>query len=609
MAAARGEIIGADDARPAGDPAFAANVVGRREVADVAAVVVGRETGETADLAKTALIEQQRDALAAVELATAALAHDAGFLRGDAQPGVRQALQRGHLGQQWRPAWVGGFAVGRCGRAGLLSADHDDHLSRCNRVASAEFGQRGHDTRARRADRGLHLHRGDHHQRVTGVDAGTWLDEDLDDRACMRAFGALVTFGHSQRCQTRRLGDRCSAAAQRCGLLGQEAQCAVGPRRRLGRRGPMAWGRHGLAERRHFGKQGGAGITASKRCVAEDRAQLIKVGLEAIDVELAQRKQRAVDSRLEAHRRTRLANQLGQQGVELRRRRQPEIAASVDPNTGARGFAVGAQRAGAQRDDAGLDRKTPGLADRLLVGQAQRSERRAGSNPELRFDQVQAGDLFGDGVLDLDPRIAFDEAVLTGLRVDQELHRAGVLVARSACQFQRIVEHPLAQRAIKVGRRGDFDQLLVAQLHRAIALVQVNDLALAVAEHLDLDVARTRHELLEEDRSVAKRRFGLALAAGKGLGHVFGLADHPHASTTATRCRFEHHRVTDRLRHRAGFVAIGQRPRGAGQHRDLKRLCERPRLNLVAKQGQRCRRWPDEAQALHRATLREIGVL
>ena len=83
-------------------------------------------------------------------------------------------------------------------------------------------------------------------------------------------------------------------------------------------------------------------------------------------------------------------------------------------------------------------------------------------------------------------------------------------------------------------------------------------------------MARTRHELLEENRSVAKRRFGLALAAGKGLGHLFGLADHPHASTTATRCRFEHHRITNRLRHRAGFVAIGQRPRGAGQHRNLK---------------------------------------
>jgi hypothetical protein len=55
----------------------------------------------------------------------------------------------------------------------------------------------------------------------------------------------------------------------------------------------------------------------------------------------------------------------------------------------------------------------------------------------------------------------------------------------------------------------------VAALDRAFALAEVEDVAVLVAEHLDLDVARRFDELLDEDAVVAEARQRLALHASK----------------------------------------------------------------------------------------------
>ena len=52
----------------------------------------------------------------------------------------------------------------------------------------------------------------------------------------------------------------------------------------------------------------------------------------------------------------------------------------------------------------------------------------------------------------------------------------------------------------------------MAALHRAVALEQVDAVALGVAKDLDLDVARALHVLLDQHRVVAEAVDGLALA-------------------------------------------------------------------------------------------------
>jgi hypothetical protein len=59
----------------------------------------------------------------------------------------------------------------------------------------------------------------------------------------------------------------------------------------------------------------------------------------------------------------------------------------------------------------------------------------------------------------------------------------------------------------------------VPALHRAVALAEMDRVALAVGENLDFDVARVFEELLHIDLIVAERRLGL------GLGHRHGIAE------------------------------------------------------------------------------------
>ncbi len=63
-----------------------------------------------------------------------------------------------------------------------------------------------------------------------------------------------------------------------------------------------------------------------------------------------------------------------------------------------------------------------------------------------------------------------------------------------------------------VGAVSLFPHLLVAALQRAVAGAEVNGIALAIAQHLHLDVARLAEVLFHVDRLVAEG--GLGLGAG-----------------------------------------------------------------------------------------------
>ena len=96
------------------------------------------------------------------------------------------------------------------------------------------------------------------------------------------------------------------------------------------------------------------------------------------------------------------------------------------------------------------------------------------------------------GMLHLEPAVDLDERRRT-VRAEQELERAGIDVSElPAGPLDRCL-HRLARLGREGGRRRLLDQLLVSPLDRALALTQREHSALAVAQHLDLDVPR-RHE-------------------------------------------------------------------------------------------------------------------
>lgn len=112
------------------------------------------------------------------------------------------------------------------------------------------------------------------------------------------------------------------------------------------------------------------------------------------------------------------------------------------------------------------------------------------------------------------------------------------------------------------------DDLLVAPLEGAVALVQVDVVAVHVAEHLHLHVPRSHDEALEQHVRVAERLLRLAPGACQLLEEHVGRLRHPHAlfdwckqrrylvhlhnesnilsnlSAASSHC-FDHHRVSN----------------------------------------------------------------
>ena len=100
---------------------------------------------------------------------------------------------------------------------------------------------------------------------------------------------------------------------------------------------------------------------------------------------------------------------------------------------------------------------------------------------------------------------------------------------------------------VERGRGAFLPDLLVAALQRAVALAEMDGAAMAVAEHLDLDVARPLEVFLEIDRVVAEGGLRFGPRGGERVRQfVGGLRDLHAAPAAAGRC-LDQHREADRL--------------------------------------------------------------
>ena len=230
----------------------------------------------------------------------------------------------------------------------------------------------------------------------------------------------------------------------------------------------------------------------------ENGAQHRDVGVQAGDVKLVERAARTFHGGCEGSAGGGGADHLGQQGVELRRRCVAEITGRIDPHARAGGLLVGADGAGAIGVHPCLNGVQPGRGDDRLVAHAEAVERRARRDPELGLHEVEPRDLLGDRVLHLDAGIALDEVVLARLRRHQELDGSGIDVVRGAGELHRVGMQPGAHPIVEIRCRCRLDELLVAQLHRTVALEQVHDLALRVREDLNFDMPGAWYEFLHE---------------------------------------------------------------------------------------------------------------
>ena len=172
-------------------------------------------------------------------------------------------------------------------------------------------------------------------------------------------------------------------------------------------------------------------------------------------------------------------------------------------------------------------------------------KRLAGGDPDALLDDVDAGHHLGHAVLDLDAGVHLQEEVLALLEQSLDRARAGVADRRRGLGGDLA---DLGPQLLVDGRGGRLlDELLVAALERAVALAEVDDVAVGVGHHLDLDVAGVGQVALEVDGGVGEELLALARGALEGvLQLVLGERD-AKALAPAAPGRLDRDRVADRL--------------------------------------------------------------
>ena len=181
------------------------------------------------------------------------------------------------------------------------------------------------------------------------------------------------------------------------------------------------------------------------------------------------------------------------------------------------------------------------VAAHLVLAQGQRL---ACGDAQLPFHQVQAGHQFGHRVLHLQAGVDFHEVEIA-VRADDELHRAGVDVVNGVRGLHRGGTHARAQFGREEGRGRFLHHLLVAALRRAFALVEVDDVAVAVAEHLHFDVARLADVALDQHAVAAEGAGRFALARLQRRGEAGAVVHDAHALAAAAVRGLDHLRVAD----------------------------------------------------------------
>jgi len=106
----------------------------------------------------------------------------------------------------------------------------------------------------------------------------------------------------------------------------------------------------------------------------------------------------------------------------------------------------------------------------------------------LTAHDIDAGDHFGYRVLDLHSGIHFDEEPFVRHRVDQKLDGTGVVILRGAREFYRCFGQFCPDARWQADCRGNLDDLLMATLHGAIAFIEMQNIAVLVAQYLNFNV-------------------------------------------------------------------------------------------------------------------------
>jgi len=192
-------------------------------------------------------------------------------------------------------------------------------------------------------------------------------------------------------------------------------------------------------------------------------------------------------------------------------------------------------------------------------------ETMASSDGDLELDEIEAGDLFGDGMLDLEAGVDLKEIKIV-LGVDEEFDRAGVAIAASAREKDSGVAHLFPQAGRHDGRGRFFDDLLVASLDGTLALAERDDAAVSVGEDLDFDVARLLEIFFKIEAGIIKGVCGFGRGVTPRCGEFDVAGNDTHAFAAAASDSLEQNGIAHVLGEGLRFLEIFDGSDGAGNH-------------------------------------------
>ena len=328
-------------------------------------------------------------------------------------------------------------------------------------------------------------------------------------------------------------------------------------------------------------------------------------GLDPLDHHFLQRALQPHDAALS---RAAIDDQLGDHRIVIRRDAIAGIDPAIDAHMHAACRVIAGHHSGRGGEvervlgvDAAFDRMA-GELDVLLLHR----QRLARRDPDLLAHQVEAGDGLGHRMLDLQSGVHLDEVELAVF--PQELDRARAAIAHVGHGLGADAAHAFPLARADHGRGGFLQHLLVAALQRAVAFPQMDRMTLAVAEHLEFDVARIAEIFLDIDGVVAECRLRFGPRRAHQRGQFGGVVDHLHAAPAAATGRLDQHRIADFLGQLQRFLGVFDRAVAARHQRQAQRARGALGLDLVAHGADMLGLGPDPRDVMRLDDFGEAGV-
>src|SRR3954466_1823746 len=125
---------------------------------------------------------------------------------------------------------------------------------------------------------------------------------------------------------------------------------------------------------------------------------------------------------------------------------------------------------------------------------------------DLGFHNIYPGDHLGDRMFYLYASIHLYEKKFSFFI--EKLERAGAAVTDLAAGIGTALSYSESLLRWNEWSRGFLNDLLMASLHRAIAVTEVNGIAMLIGKHLDLDVSGSFQEFFHVHGCIPDRGFG-----------------------------------------------------------------------------------------------------